>query len=65
MIWESDKTGITFLGGRGIFNLIKGVTLYNTLGGEPGENDSETAQVAVDGMPRKSSILSVVKVVVR
>jgi hypothetical protein len=45
--------------------LIKGVTLYNTLGGKPGENDSETAQIAVDGMPRKPSILGMAKVVVR
>lgn len=44
--------------------LVKGVLLDYILGDQPGEKDSQAAQVAVDGMSRESSVLDMVEAVI-
>jgi len=47
--------------GSGNFHPIKGATLYDVLGDKPREENPETAEVAINGMSRETSILGVVK----
>jgi len=43
---------------------FKRVRLYDTLGDKPGKEDSEAAQVAVDGVAGKAFVLGMVKAVI-
>ena len=42
-------------------HLVKGVTLHDLLGNEPVVEDPEAPEIAVDGMPRKASLLGMVQ----
>ena len=43
---------------------VKGIIVNNALGGKPGEKDSKTAQVAVDGVSGETLVLDMVKTVI-